>query len=425
MTASASPPSAAGSEAPGSSRSPRVLIIDDDPFMVRLLGGMLARLGDFEIHGESDPAQALAKLPELARDTDGMILDINMPGVDGIELFRHLSLLAYGGCLVLCSGEGAAMLESTVQLARSRGLHVLGGMCKPPRLDELRGFAQACRSTPQPDARPASDWYPTQAELRRAVADGAIECHYQPKVALGSGALVGVEALARLRHPRHGLVPPGHFIGLAERCGAIGEITKQVFEQTFTQLARWQAEGIDLSLGVNASARDFGDLDFVDFVDDCAQRHGVRPDRVVIEVTESSLGDDPHLLVEVMTRLRLRRFGLSIDDFGNGYSTLTKLRDVVFDEIKIDHGFTHAAHESLRSEVIFDASVTLGQRLGMRVAAEGVEDRLDWDFCRAHGAEVAQGFFIARAMPGSALAAWREQWAGRVRAERLAEPAAR
>lgn len=416
------PPTDPSSAATGERGAPRarVVIIDDDPLMVRLLGLMLQRQGDFDIASESRPQVALEHLPELVGTADAVVLDINMPGADGMEFFRHLAAMGYSGCVALFSGEAPAVLESTLQLARSHGLHVAGALCKPPRVDELQQLVRACSHGTAPVRQPAAAWLPDESELRRAIAAGEIVCAYQPKVALASGLLAGVEALARWRHPQRGLVSPGSFIPLAEASGAIGELTRSVFEQAFAQLAAWRAQGLQLSMSVNASAHDLCDLQFAEFVSDCAQRHRVLPEWVVVEVTESGLGGDPRLLVEVMSRLRLRRFALSIDDFGNGYSTLSKLRDVVFDEIKIDHGFTHAAHESLRHEAIFDTSVALGTRLGMRVVAEGVEDRLDWEFCRNHGVELAQGYFIGRPIDGAELPAWRERWLQRLGEQKLA-----
>ncbi len=398
----------------------RVLIVDDDAFMIRLLATMLARLGDFEIRGESDPQVALRAVREHGDSFDAVVLDLNMPGVDGMAFLRHLAQIGYAGCVVPFSGEAPEVLDSVAQLARAHGLHVAGALSKPPRREQLQALPWACagRGLQQPAVEPA--WQPAETDLREALAQGQVECFYQPKVDVHTGALAGFEALARWRHPSHGLVPPGRFVPLAESCGAISELTRRVFEASFAQQAQWRARGLDVSVSVNAAARDLADLGFVDFVCDCAGRHDVPPASVVIEVTESQLGGDPRLLAEVMGRLRLRRFELAIDDFGSGYASLSQLRDVIFDEIKIDRDFTHAAHESLRSKVLFDSSATLGRRLGMRVVAEGVEDRLDWEFCRGHGVHLAQGNFIGRPMPAADVPRWHDAWSGRVVAQRLA-----
>lgn len=419
MPTNASPTDRA-SNADDGTRTPRVLIVDDDPFMVRLMGLMLSRLGPFEAIGESDPRSALQRLREAAHAFDGVVLDLNMPGMDGMEFLRHLAGIGYQGCLVPFSGEAPEVLESVTQLARSHGLNVPGTLSKPPRMEQLEQLQWACAHVRTATAQGSDDWLPDEAELRRALAQGDIECLYQPKVDLRDGRLVGVEALARWRHAGHGMVMPAQFVPLAESCGAIAELTRRVFDIAFSQQARWRAEGLDMSMSVNASAQDLGDLDFADYVSECARRHDVPPSRVVIEVTESGLGDDPRLLVEMMSRLRLRRFALSIDDFGSGYSTLSKLREVVFDEIKIDRSFTHGAHASLRGTVLFDSSTNLGHRLGMRVVAEGVEDRGDWDFCRTHGVHLVQGYFVSHALAPAQLAPWHARWRERVAQQALA-----
>lgn len=413
-------PPASASSAGGATGASRVLIVDDDPFMAKLLGLMLARLGDFETISESDPRAALACLQRRAHEFDGVVLDLNMPGIDGMEFFRHLARIGYRGCVVPFSGEAPEVLASVMQLARSHGLNVPGTLGKPPRIEQLEQLPWACAHGQRPGAQRTAAWQPDEAALRHALTHGEIDCEYQPKVDMLSGRLVGVEALARWRHAEHGMVMPASFVPLAESCGAVRELTRRVFDVAFAQQARWRDVGLELSVSVNASAQDLEELAFADFVSDCASRHGVPPGSVVIEVTESGLGNDPRLLVEVMSRLRLRRFALSIDDFGSGYSTLAKLRDVVFDEIKIDRSFTHAAHESLRGTVLFDSSVDLGRRLGMRVVAEGVEDRLDWDFCRTHGVHLAQGYFVSQALAGALVPAWEARWRERVAEQGLA-----
>jgi EAL domain-containing protein (putative c-di-GMP-specific phosphodiesterase class I) len=392
----------------------RVLIVDDDPFMATLLGVMLGRIGPFEAVGETDPAAALQRLRERACEFDGIVVDLNMPGIDGMAFFRHLADIGYAGCVVPFSGEAPEVLESVMQLARSHGLNVPGTLGKPPRLEQLQALPWGCADARATSAGADGGWQPDEQALRQALARGDIGCMYQPKVDLRDGRLVGVESLARWRHAAHGLISPARFVPLAESCGAIRELTRSVLETALAQQARWRAQGLALSMSVNASAQDLGDLGFAELVSERARHHGTQPEDLVIEVTESGLGDDPRLLVEIMSRLRLRRFALSIDDFGSGYSTLSKLRDAVFDEIKIDRDFTHAAHASLRGTVLFDSCTQLGQALGMRVVAEGIEDRLDWDFCRCHGVHLAQGYFISRPLAGEQLPRWHELWRERV-----------
>jgi len=158
-------------------------------------------------------------------------------------------------------------------------------------------------------------------------------------------------------------------------------------------------------------------LGFPDFVAGLAANAGVSPQVVVLEVTESRLMEDLRVSLEILMRMRLKRFRLSIDDFGTGHSSLSQLRDIPFDELKIDQGFVHGAYNNERVRAIYNASLSLARQLGMGVVAEGVEDRDDWNFLCLTGCELAQGYFIAKPMPAADLPAWMEAWQERVSGE--------
>ena len=161
-------------------------------------------------------------------------------------------------------------------------------------------------------------------------------------------------------------------------------------------------------------------LGFADFVAAEAAAAGVPPTDIVLEVTESRLMADLRMPLEILTRLRLKRFRLSIDDFGTGHSSLAQLRDFPFDELKIDQSFVHAAWADETLRAIFDANLGLARQLGIAVVAEGVEDRNDWDFLRRTECDLAQGYFIARPMPAADLPGWTQAWEAWVREEFLA-----
>jgi EAL domain-containing protein (putative c-di-GMP-specific phosphodiesterase class I) len=154
-------------------------------------------------------------------------------------------------------------------------------------------------------------------------------------------------------------------------------------------------------------------LDFPDEVAGAARKAGVSPSKLILEVTESQLMRDSLVLLDIATRLRLKRIGLSIDDFGTGYSSLAQLRDIPFDELKLDRGFVHGAWNNASLRAILQANLEMARQLGLRSVAEGVEDRHDWDFLRSLGCELAQGYFIARPMPADQLEGWLAEWRGR------------
>jgi EAL domain-containing protein (putative c-di-GMP-specific phosphodiesterase class I) len=212
----------------------------------------------------------------------------------------------------------------------------------------------------------------------------------------------------------NGLVFPDQFITLAEQNGLIRDLTRAVIVSAFKDARHWQQEpGLALQVAINVSMDDLGSLEFADYIAAEAAATGMHPKDVTLEVTESQLMQDQRIALDVLTRLRLKRFRISIDDFGTGHSSLAQLRDLPFDELKIDRGFVHRAWADKTVMAIFNTSVLLAKQLGMQIVAEGVEDRADWDFVRHSGCDVAQGYFIARPMPAKNVRAGIEDWADR------------
>jgi EAL domain-containing protein (putative c-di-GMP-specific phosphodiesterase class I) len=250
--------------------------------------------------------------------------------------------------------------------------------------------------------------------FRAALADDQIELHYQPKVSVASGQAVGVEALARWRHPEDGLVMPDQFIGVAEEGGLIDDLTRRVLIEGFGQARRWKDQGIHLKVAVNLSTDNLTSLGFADFVSREAERAGVAPQDVVLEVTESRLIKDFRAPLEVLARLRMKRFHISIDDFGTGHSSLVQLRDLPFSELKIDRGFVHGAWNNDTKRVIYDASCGIARQLGMEIVAEGVETQEDWQFLRETGCGLAQGYFIGKPLAAQAFPGWLANWKARL-----------
>jgi EAL domain-containing protein (putative c-di-GMP-specific phosphodiesterase class I) len=253
------------------------------------------------------------------------------------------------------------------------------------------------------------------------VRAGALFNHYQPQVELASGAVLAVEALARWSEPQ-GTIFPDRFIETAEQHGLIDELTIGVLRRALQQARTWRERGLELRVSVNVSMANLVALDFPDVVAAEAAAHGVPTASLLLEVTESRLMADPRAPLEILTRLRLKGVGLAIDDFGTGHSSLAQLRDLPFDELKIDRGFVHGAHADRSLRAILEASVRLARQMGMRTVAEGVEDADDWAVVRDAGCDAAQGWFMGRAMAPDAVPAWIQGWQER-REELSASPA--
>ena len=237
--------------------------------------------------------------------------------------------------------------------------------------------------------------------------------------------MIGFEALVRWFHPDAGLIMPDRFIPLAESSGLIGELTEQIFDLGLSWLARHFPKS-ELRLSVNISAKNLGDLHLVDRVSCLARQHDIHPCRLIFEVTETSAMDDPMASLNLLTRFRVKGFHLSLDDFGTGYSSMVQLVRLPFTEIKVDRSFVMAAMQSQESRAIIKSIVDLSHSLGLQATAEGVEDGPTLDFLMEIDCDLAQGYFIARPMPGETVAGWIAEWDAAAKSKwssRLQDPA--
>jgi len=193
----------------------------------------------------------------------------------------------------------------------------------------------------------------------------------------------------------------------------IDDLSRLVLRNALQQAGRWRDAGIPLRIAINLSIENLLSTDFVDFLSQEAARADIAPNDIALELIQNRLMQDLRIPLEALARLRMKRFRLTIDDFGTGHATLRQLRDIPFDEMKIDRGFVHGATRNANSKAIYDASMTLGKQLGMTVVAEGVETRQDWELLQRTQCDFAQGYFIGRPMSAEDLTHWVDEWAMR------------
>lgn len=249
-------------------------------------------------------------------------------------------------------------------------------------------------------------------ELRQAIERDELFLEYQPKINISSGEVYGAEALVRWRHPKHGMISPDEFIPMAERTRVIKNVTIWVLKQTFNQCARWHEQGFDLTLSVNLSVIDLHDPELPDIVAGVAAFAGIQPSWIMLEITESSIMNDPERTLDVIQRLHSMGYKLSIDDFGTGYSSLVYLRKMPLTELKIDKSFVIDILGSDNDAVIVNATINLAHNLGLQVTAEGVESQQVLEKLAGYGCDIAQGFYCARPLALSDFNSWLDAYQG-------------
>jgi diguanylate cyclase len=243
-------------------------------------------------------------------------------------------------------------------------------------------------------------------DLRRALEMHEIVLHYQPKVSVASGEVVGVEALARWQHPTRGLLFPDAFIPAAEHTGLIGPFTRYVLDAALAQARRWADEGLRLPVSVNLSGRNLLDEHLPVEVADLLAAHGVPASLLELEVTESAIMLDPVRARRLLKSLSDLGIRLSIDDFGAGYTSLSQLKTLPVDELKIDRSFVMTMSSDARDALIVHSVIELGQNLGLNIVAEGVETAEAFVTLRGFGCDIAQGYYVARPAPVEAFDTW-------------------
>lgn len=268
-----------------------------------------------------------------------------------------------------------------------------------------RGSSGFARYLPVQDEN-SPDRLLLQGELRRAISEDELVLHYQPKVSLNTRRLVSVEALARWRHPRRGLLAPDLFIPMAEQSGLIKPLTEWVLDAALRQASAWQQRGFTIPVAVNVSVQNLHDPALASTIVALLARHHVRPSDLIVEITETSVLRDPARTTQVLEHLRALGLLVAIDDFGAGQAGLGYLKQLLADELKIDRSFITDLAHSHHDAAIVGAVIELGHNLGLSVVAEGVEDADTWDRLAALGCDIAQGYYIARPLPAAELDFW-------------------
>lgn len=243
-----------------------------------------------------------------------------------------------------------------------------------------------------------------ESDLHGALKRNELTVYYQPQVDVATGKVIGVEALVRWIHPKHGLVSPAEFIPIAEDIGLIVPIGEFVLEQAVKQVAEWNAQGLDLRIAVNISPAQFRQGQLPKRVTDVLTRSNIAPQKLELELTESMLVEDLRATQELLRELKALDVRIAIDDFGTGYSSLAYLQRFTVDVLKIDRSFVDGLGTEPSDEAIATAVISMSRALKLEVIAEGVESAQQFRFLKDHGCDTVQGFFFCKPMPADQIA---------------------
>ncbi len=391
------------------------ILVDDDQFILKMLTKQLNMAGVSNIQTFDNPLAALEKIKADPYAIGLVVTDLQMPQLDGVEFVRQLGTIGFLGSVILVSGEDKRVLQSAQQLASGYKLQVLGYLVKPVQPEALISLLDGKAATEESRSHLQFGLQKTYTaqELRRAIDDYQLVNYYQPKVEIKSGQIVGFETLLRWNHPKDGLLSPAKFIELAEESNLMEDLTKQMMagpRGALSETRHWHDLGYKIRIACNISPTTLANSKFPGFVIEQLERARLAPEFLIIEVTESKLATDRLAAMASLARLRLHKVDLSIDDFGTGYSSLAQLRDIPFNELKMDIGFVQGASKSKSKATILRSCLTMANELGIATVAEGVENREDWDFLAKLGCQYAQGYFVAKPMPANEVPAWINRW---------------
>ena len=388
-----------------------VLIIDDDPLVHAVVEGYFRDKGVPNIVSVYNGSKALELISQRVSEINLIVCAMKSRDTDGLQILRHLAAARYDGQIALLSSENSATLQMALNLANAHGLNIVSRIQKPVRAHELDIVFNAL-STPVPSARAGNDVQITTDDLQTALRSGQIKAAFQAKIDLVTGLPSGAEALARWDHPKLGRISPDVFVPLVEYAGLVEELTWLMVDYAIEALQEAKRRGQRLKIAVNTNASTLNQLSFPNELASRIKQAGLGNDQLQMEVTESALLSKGACSVEVMARLRMMQFDVSIDDFGTGRSSIAQLGSFPFSEMKIDRSFLTDFVNAQTRRACLKAVVALARSLSLRTVLEGVETDQELALAKELGIDEAQGYLFSRPMPMHAFIDWLDQWSG-------------
>ncbi len=386
------------------------LVAEADPSQRLTLVELLGSLGASQVTEVPDGHTALRCFQDSFTPTVNVaIIDLALPGMDGLELIRQLAAMNCRARLIVVGSQPSNLMFSVETMAQAYGFELLGAISKPVSAVRLQALLEnyvpprlASSETKGPSF--------TFSDVGIGMQAGQFEPFFQPKIELETGQVKGLEAFARWRHPEHGMLGPGSFIDALEQNNRIDFLDWSMIEKSVKACRRFHDQGTPISISINLAPETLAHPAFMQQISACVGRHRVMPDYITFEMPESSVLTTDPSFVERLVRLRMAGYGLAIDDYGTGRSNLQLLARIPFSELKIDRSFVDGASKKRALGTVLRSCLGLARSLDRMSVAVGVETKQDWDFLQGLGCTYAQGYHIASPMEADAFPGWLEDW---------------
>ncbi len=370
-----------------------VLVVDDDIVFSTVATSVLQALGVTTVLTAHDGEEGIEAVRKAKEPIGLIILDLNMPKLDGLAFMRAISLTGFKGQIIVSSGESGKIVQTAQNMGRMLGIDILGALKKPIDMGEMSAMLER-RSKQSVIAKSEKK----QDEITH-VTDDMLVPFYQPQYRTLDRSLSGAESLTRIDLGSGRFMAPMGFFQDISHSRRASVAALAVIKKVFTDISRWQARGLTPDIAINLDASVLEDGEVVSALLTLTKDFGISPESLVLELTETALPKDMSRLLETLARLGMAGFGLSLDDYGTGGSNFEMLRLCPFTELKIDMSIIQAMEHDPLSKQFVATTVNFAQSLNLRLVAEGIETEAQFEAVREQGIDIVQGYLFNKALP--------------------------
>jgi EAL domain-containing protein (putative c-di-GMP-specific phosphodiesterase class I)/CheY-like chemotaxis protein len=384
----------------------RFLVVEDHGFQRWTVGHQLQALGAKAVFFASDGHEALEILKGEETPIDVIVTDLDMPGMDGIEFLRHVSEAGGPVSIILLSALERALLASVSAMVQSYGVTLLDTIEKPITARKLeaamRKYVKPLSAVHSAVPLPAFTVDEVDAAFRRE----EFEPFFHPRIEMFTGELTGAEAVARWRHPQKGIMPRSTFMAALEQAGHLEEFGLAMLRDAARSCASWRAEGVSLPVSVQVPLAALTNVAVPTRFTQLVKSFGLEPRDIILQTADAATSNQLGRVLEILARLRMAGFGLSLDDYGMGYSSMQQLTQIPFTELRIDRSFVRAALSQPAKKIAIESSLEMAAKLRITAVAEGVDTREQALLLHRLGCHVVQGLFVAKPMSAAEFPRW-------------------